>query len=270
MNRRGVVAVVRRDLTVALGSKAVVVPAIVVPVILLVALPALAGLAPRFVDATTAGDLDALLANLPVEVVAGLASDPGVRMAEIAVVYLLAPMVLFVPVLFAAVIAADGIAGEKERRTLEGLLLTPLSDRDLATAKLLAAWLPAMVLGIGGGALYAVVANLAVGLQAGRLVLPTPEYLVMVLWVGPAWAAAALGGVTLVSVRTSTTQEAFQLGGVVVVPVVGLLVVQATGVLLLSVWLLVVAGVVGFAAALGLLAAATRALGRPRLGARLG
>lgn len=183
---------------------------------------------------------------------------------------MLAPMVLIVPVMVVAVIAADGIAGEKERGTLEGLLLTPLTDREIVTAKLLGAVVPAVVLGLGGAVLYAVVANLAVGAQAGRLVLPTVEYVVMVLWVGPAFAAAALGGVSLVSARVNTTQEAFQIGGVVVLPVVALLISQSTGALLLSVWLLAVAGVVALVIAAVLLRAGGRALSRARLGERLG
>lgn len=270
MNRRGIVAVVRRDLTVALGSKAVVLPALIVPIVLLVLLPAGAGLAPRLIDAATAGDVEALLDVLPADAVAGLPDDPGLQAAVVAVTYLLAPMVLLVPVMFAAVIAADGIAGEKERGTLEGLLLTPLTDREVVVAKLLAAWVPATALGLLGAVVYAVVANLAVGTQVGGLVLPTREFLVMALWVGPTFAAAALGAVSLVSVRVSTTQEAFQVGGVVVLPVVALLISQATGALLLSVWLLAVAGLVAVGLAVGLLSLGARALSRPRLGERLG
>jgi ABC-2 type transport system permease protein len=179
-------------------------------------------------------------------------------------------MVLLVPVMFAAVIAADGMAGETERGTLEGLLLTPLTDREIVTAKLLAAWVPATVVGLIGGVVYAVVANLAVGTQVGRLVLPTTEFTVMVLWVGPTFAAASLAAVSLVSVRVKTTQEAFQLGGVVVLPVIALLVSQATGALLLSVWLLVGAGLVALAIAAALLAFGARSLSRTRMGERLG
>jgi ABC-type Na+ efflux pump permease subunit len=171
--------------------------------------------------------------------------------------------------MFAAVVAADGIAGEKERGTLEGLLLTPLTDRELAVSKLLAAWIPAVVLGIGGAVLYATVANLSVGLQVGRLVLPTAEFVVMALWVGPTFAAAAMAAVSLVSARAKTTQEAFQIGGVVVIPVVLMLVSQASGALLLSVWLLWIAGLVALAGTAGLLVAATRTLSRDRLGVRL-
>jgi ABC-type Na+ efflux pump permease subunit len=195
-----------------------------------------------------------------------LPPDPGLQAAHVSVVYLLAPMVLLVPVMFAAVVAADGVAGEKERGTLEGLLLTPLTDREIATAKLLAAWIPAVAIGVGGAILYAAVANLTVGTQLDRIVLPTAEFAVMALWVGPTFAAAALGAVSLVSVRVSTTQEAFQVGGVVVLPVVALMVSQASGALLLSPWVLVVAGVVGALLALGLLTAGAAGLSRQRLG----
>lgn len=266
MRWRGIAAVVRRDLVVALGSKAVVLPALIVPLVLLVLLPALTGLVPRLVDAATVGDLQALLDILPAGAVGGLPADPALQAAVLTVTYLLAPLVLLVPVMFAAVIAADGIAGEKERGTLEGLLLTPLDDREIATAKLLAAWVPATVLGLAGAIVYATVANLAVGVQAGRLILPTAEFAVMAVWVGPTFAAGALGAVSLVSARVKTTQEAFQIGGVVVLPVVGLLITQATGALLLSVWLLAVAGTIALVVAIGLLAAGARSLSRTRLG----
>ncbi|GGI09183.1 ABC transporter permease subunit [Egicoccus halophilus] len=269
MNWRGIGAVVRRDLRLVWGSKSVVVPSIVVPALLLVVLPALAGAIPRFVDVVGTNDIDALLRALPPGVVAGLSADPGLMVAEVAVTWLLAPLVLLVPVMFAAVVAADGIAGEKERGTLEGLLLTPLTDRELATAKLVAAWIPAAVLGVGGAVLYATVANLAVGTQVGRLVLPTAEFALMALWVGPTFAAAAMAAVSLISARAKTTQEAFQLGGVVVIPVVVMLVSQASGALLLSTWLLVGAGLIALAIAAALLRSATRALSRGRLGVRL-
>lgn len=268
MSWRGIGAVVRRDLSVAAGSKAVVVPAIVVPVVLMILLPGLAGLLPGVVDSATTGDLDALLSLLPAGSLPTF-EDPGLEAAYVAVVYLLTPMVLLVPVMFASIIAADGMAGEKERGTLEGLLLTPLTDRDLATAKLLAAWIPAVVLGIGAAVLYAIVGNLSVGTQVGRLVLPTTEFALLTLWVGPAFAAAALGAVSLVSVRVDTTQEAFQIGGVVVLPVVALIISQATGALLLSPWVLVAAGVVAWGIAVGLVAAGARGLSRARLGPRL-
>jgi ABC-2 type transport system permease protein len=270
VNARAVRAVVRRDLVVVLGSKAVVLPAIIVPALLLIGLPAAAGFVPQLFDAAAASDVEPLLALLPADQLAELHPDPALQAAEVLVTYLFAPLVLLIPVMFASVIAADGIAGEKERGTLEGLLLTPLTDREVVVAKLLAAWVPATTLGIVGAVVYAAVANVAVGSQVGRWVLPTTEFAVMALVVGPAFAAAALAAVLLTSVRANSTQEAFQLGGVVVLPVIAMVGSQAVGVLLLSAGLLLAAAVVGLVIAAALVAIGTRRLARPRLGERLG
>lgn len=264
-----VVAVVGRDLRVALGSKAIVLPAVLVPLLLLVALPAAIGLAPRYLDADALGDAEQLLVLLPGEVLATLPEDPALLGAVVTLTYLLTPLILLVPVMLSTVLAADGIAGEQERGTLEGLLLTPLSDRELAGAKLLAAWVPAVVIGLLGAALYATVTNLTLGRQLGEWLLPTAEFVVLAVWTGPTFGAAALGAVSLVSVRSRTTQDAFQLGGFVVLPVVAMVVGQAAGLLLLSVWALVGAGLLAALAAGLLLVAATRSLSRPRLGPRL-
>src|SRR3546814_7487172 len=43
-----------------------------------------------------------------------------------------------------AVLAADAVAGEKERKTLESLLHSSIRDRDLFLAKFLSAFLPAL------------------------------------------------------------------------------------------------------------------------------
>jgi ABC-2 type transport system permease protein len=252
-------------------AKAVVLPLIIVPLLFLVAFPALAGLAPRFIPADSdLGDLEPFLAALPADAVAALPDEAGLAGAYLFVTYVFAPMILLVPVMFAAVIAADAVAGERERGTLEGLLLSPLTDRELAAGKLLSAWIPAATIGILGAAVYALTANLSVGLQMGRVILPTVEFALLGLWLGPTVAAAALGVVVLVSARTDTFQEAFQIGGVVVIPVVGLIVAQATGALLLSPWLLLAAGGLSLLIAWATLGAAAKALSRPRMGTRLG
>jgi ABC-2 type transport system permease protein len=271
MRAKRVLAVVRRDLHLVARAKAVVLPLIIVPLLFLVAFPALAGLAPRFVPADAdLGDFEPFLEALPAERVAALPAEAGLAGAYLFVTYVFAPMVLLVPVMFAAVIAADAVAGERERGTLEGLLLSPLTDRELAAGKLLSAWIPAATVGVLGATVYALTANLSVGVQMGRAILPTVEFALLGLWVGPTVAAAALGAVVLVSARTNTFQEAFQIGGVVVLPVVGLIVAQATGLLLLSPWFLVGAGAVSLLIAWGTVGAAANALTRTRMGPRLG
>jgi hypothetical protein len=86
-----------------------------------------------------------------------------------------------------------------------------------------------------------------------------------VLWVGPAVALAGLGATVLVSARVRTFQEAYQIGGVVVVPVVALVIAQATGVMVLDARLLVALGALLWALDAALLALALRGFRRERL-----
>ena len=269
-DRGAIAAVVRRDLRVVRGSKPVVIPMLVVPIVLLVLIPALTVVSARLGAAAVAmEDIAGMLALLPDDVAARVTADPAAGLTEVTLVYLLSPLLLIVPLMTASVIAADAIAGERERRTLEGLLLTPLSDRDLFAAKLLVSWLPALAVGVGGGVVYAVVADVAAyGLVEG-LLFPNLVWALLVLWLGPAVAAVSLGVTILVSARVDTVQEAFQIAGVVVLPVVALVVSQAVGLLALSPILLLVAGAVCWLVAAGVLRAGARALSRERLGQRL-
>jgi ABC-2 type transport system permease protein len=240
MNMRAVRAIVRKDLSVVLQSKAVLLPIIIVPLVLLLVLPVIATFAPQLANVPGASDLGALLERMPESFQArfeGLTQDQA--LVTLLLVYLFAPMYLVVPLMVASVIAADAFAGEKERRTLEALLFTPTTDRELLLGKLLSGFVPAIAVAWGGFLIYSVVANLAAWPVMGRLFFPTPMWWVLALWVAPAVAAVGLGATVLVSARVNTFQEAYQIGGAVVLPIILLVVGQAAGVVVLSV------GVVG-------------------------
>ena len=71
-----------------------------------------------------------------------LALPPEEQLIVLVNGYLLAPLFLIVPLMVSAVLAADAFAGEKERKTLESLLHSSISARDLFVAKFLTAFLP--------------------------------------------------------------------------------------------------------------------------------
>jgi ABC-type Na+ efflux pump permease subunit len=133
-----------------------------------------------------------------------------------------------------AVIAADAFAGEKERRTMETLLHLPISERDLFIAKLLTGMLPAIAVSWGGFLAFCVVANAVSWGRVEGLLVPNQLWLVMIFWVAPAVALLGLGVMVRVSARARTSQEANQLGGAVILPLIFLAVGQSTGVLLVS------------------------------------
>ena len=226
-------ALVGRDLRAVRRSKAVVLPMLLVPTLLLVVLPFVVGMTARGASDNTGaiGMLDALPRQLadPIR-----ALPPDEQLLTLVLGYLLAPLFLIVPMMVSAVIAADAFAGEKERRTMETLLHLPIPDRDLFIAKLLTGFIPAVAVSWLGFAVYLVVANVVAWPVIDGPIVPNRLWLVMIFWVAPAVAAVGLGIMVRVSARTRTTQEANQLGGAVILPLIFLAVGQSTGLLVVS------------------------------------
>lgn len=239
MNWRAIIAIVRKDILVIRHTKGVLIPMIVVPLIITILLPALFAILPQLAEGAgvldSMTDINSLLERFPAEFRATLAPyDPVERAVVMLAVYYFAPMYLILPIMVSSVVAADSLAGEKERKTLEALLYTPTSDRDLFVAKLLSAWLPAVAVAWAGFLAYAVILNTVAWPVFERIFFPNLMWWILALWVAPAIAGIGLGFTVLISARVSTFQEAYQLGGIVVIPIVALMISQSSGALYLG------------------------------------
>jgi len=164
--------------------------------------------------------------------------------AEGEALYMLAPMFLIMPLMVSSVLAADSFAGEKERKTLEALLYTPTTDRELFTAKLLGAWAAAVAVALFSFLVYAVMVNAAGWHSIGHIFFPNWMWVALVFWVTPAVAGLGLVVMVFVSVRAQGFQDAYQTGGLVVLPVLLLMVGQISGVMYFSLGVVVFVGLV--------------------------
>lgn len=265
MNLRTIGVIAARDLTVVARSRAVVLPIIVLPVIFFVLMPA--GLV--LLAQTTGEDLEELqdlLAMMPagfLDELAGLA--PTAQVLVWGLEYAFATLFLIVPLMVSSVIAADSFAGEKERKTLEALVYTPTTDAELYVGKLAGPWFAAMAVGVLGFLAYAVVANVLAAPIVGRPVVLTARWLLTIAWVMPAISALAVGALVIVSSRVRGFQEAYQLGGLVVLPLILLLVAQLSGALYLDAIVIAVIGAVVWGLAALALTAGYRAFRREKL-----
>ena len=116
MNWDAVRAVVAKDLTAVRRSKAVVLPMVLVPVLLLIVLPLVIGLGARSQPSV---DVSRFLDNIPGDLARPILKLPQREQLIVLVNgYLLAPLFLIVPLMVSAVLAADAFAGEKEPRRL--------------------------------------------------------------------------------------------------------------------------------------------------------
>ena len=272
LNWRAITAIIRKDLRVALQSKSVTLPMIIAPLILVVLMPTLATIGISFAGslANDPAELAELVAIMPPEVRQQFGDYDVTQMAVLFVLrYMFAPLYLIMPIMVSSVIAADSFAGEKERKTLEALLYTPTTDRELLLAKLLGAWLPGIAVAWGSALIFWIVGNIAAWPLFHELVLPNTMWLLLALWVAPAAAGMGLGASVIVSARVNTFQDAYQLSGLVVLPVVLLMLGQVTGLLFLSVWVVIALGTVFWLIDVALVVIGARTFRRSELLARL-
>lgn len=235
IDRRRVAAIVRKDLREILRNPQLLAPLVAVPVIFVIVFPVaiiLLGNSPA-ITASING-LGAFLENLPEGIVpTGFTEQQTIVYA--AIVYFLAPMFLIVPVMFSSVIASSSFVGEKERRTLEGLLYTPITNRELVLAKVLVSVIPAVLVSWASFLIYAAIVNVLGNPIVGAAFFPTPTWILMILLLVPLVALLSTSLTVAVSGRATTMQGAQSIAVIIVLPVIGLVVSQATGLMLFDV-----------------------------------
>lgn len=141
-------------------------------------------------------------------------------------------MFLITPVTGAMALASHAVVGEKQARTLEPLLATPVSTFELLTAKVLGALLPTMAISIVGLAIYlgGIAWFAAPGVGAAMASMRT---LLLTVLVAPAAALVSLQAAILISSRVNDPRTAQQFGVLIIIPLAGLMVAEFSG----SVWL---------------------------------
>lgn len=272
LNWRAIWGIIRKDLRVVFQSKSVVLPMIFVPLITIVVLPL--GLAiglnyfgPRIEQSS---DFNDILALVPPALLSQFEGYTVLQIGGLFILrYMFAPLYLILPIMMSSVIAADAFAGEKERKTLEALLYTPTTDRELMLSKLLGAWVPAVLVAWICALVYWTLVDIAAWPIYGWPILPDLTWIVLALWVAPMASAAALGATVIVSARAKTFQDAYQIGGFVILPVAILMLGQTLGVIILNTAFTFLVGFVFFVVAAVLVAIGTRTLRRGELLARL-
>ena len=160
---------------------------------------------------------------------------------------LLSPfLVLFqmIPLVVPITIASYTIIGEKQSRSLEALLATPIRTWELLLGKALAAALPGILVSWYSFAIFAIAARFLVsGTLYARLVVG-PTWMLTITIITPLLTFLAVGLGIVISSKVRDAQSAQQLGSLVILPLVGTLVAQLTGAVNINVGVVIVAGLV--------------------------
>lgn len=272
MNARNILTIARKDLREALQNNSVVLPMIVIPLVFIVIMPlafiVLPTLSPEtgnqlYNDPDFAGFFQRMPAAIS-QLVAGLSPDRAMVMMMVGIMF--APFFLIIPLMFSTVIAAESFAGERERKTIEALLYTPVSDGELFLGKVLAGMTPAVLTTWVCFLVYILVVNVASHFALGWSGwFPLPAWYPLIFWVSPALSLLGVSFTVLISARNPTFMGAYQSSAGLVMLVLALLAGQATGLLYLTVGVNLLVGLVVWLAAATMSYYAVRTFNRQKL-----
>ena len=238
MRPQSIWLVFRKDWREMRRNWQVLVPITAVPMLVAVLLPMIILFLPNLTPTTNMSiqSLQTVMKNLPNSIQAEIAGMTAQQaLTYLLMLYFLAPLFLVIPVMASSVIASDSFAGEKERKTIEALLATPLSDAELFVGKVLVAFIPAIVVTFASFAIYsAVVDILAAPLFGGALLLPNSLWLTMILGLAPLIALTSIGLTVAISAKVRGFREAQQISVVLLAPILGLVFGQVSGTLFLG------------------------------------
>jgi ABC-2 type transport system permease protein len=144
------------------------------------------------------------------------------------------PLLVLAPVAGSMSAAAYSVIGEKQARTLEPLLVTPITTFELLVAKVLGALVPAFALTVACYTVY-IAGVAAIARPDVYWILLAPRSLGVVFLIGPLAALAALQLAVCVSSRVNDARSAQQIGALIILPLAALLVAQLTGTVMLTV-----------------------------------
>ncbi len=127
----------------------------------------------------------------------------------------------FFPMSFSLVIALETFVGEKERKSLEPLLGTPLTNMQLYMGKMMAALVPPLLASYSGMAVY------LIGLKISVDWTPTPQLFAQVLLLTTVQGFIMVAGAVVISSQTTSVRAANLLASFIIVPMALLIQFEA-------------------------------------------
>lgn len=234
-------ALIYKDINEITSSKRVIMPMTIVPIIMVVVIPIAMLIGAKYIgnDPSMLTKMGPLIKKLPYEYTT---YTPAQLLIKIAVNFMFPSYFLIIPIMCSGVIGASSFVGEKEHKTLESLLYTPVSMEQLLRAKILGVFVPSYIVTLVSFIIFGIIVNICGFIYFGGLIFPDIKWIIIIFWISPAINLLSLVFTVMVSAKSETFQEAQQVSGLLVIPIILILVGQMTGVLLISKAVMLIGG----------------------------
>lgn len=231
-------AIIKKDLRGIVDNRRMFSALLIVPVILTLLLPSVFIFSVHFVPDDP--DMQKLLELLPA---ADQAKSMEFTLYHLILNHILPVFFLMIPIMTSSIMAASAFVGEKERHTLETLLYCPLTLKEIFRAKVLTSFFLSMLVSLLSFAAMFLVIEAELFFLTRQFLLPGISWPVMLLLVAPSVSLIAVTLIVHVSAKAQSIEESQQAAVFLILPVILLIIGQFTGILLMSVWLLLALGV---------------------------
>lgn len=151
---------------------------------------------------------------------------------------------LIIPIMTASVMAASSFVGEKEKRTLETLLYSPLSIREIFQAKVYASFFVAVFVTYVSFILTVIVIEAELYFITGRMLPLSINWLWVMLLIVPAITIISIVLIVKGSAKSTTIEESQQKAAFLIMPIALLLIGQFTGILVFGGWVVISIGLI--------------------------
>jgi ABC-2 type transport system permease protein len=225
----------RRHSTALLPMLITMAATLIIPFIIIIGIPRLTG------EQLSASEDFREAMNIAAEHITGLSRLDSEAAVQAFLFQQFLVFLMLVPVTGAMSLAAYSVVGEKQARSLEPLLATPLTTAELVGAKVVAATIPAMSVEALAFLLYSIgIGSLA---EPGVLgVLLSMRTLILVAALAPLASLVALQMAVLASVRVNDPRTAQQVGVLIISPIIILMGAQFSGLFFLTIaWMIAAA-----------------------------
>ncbi len=236
-------ALMKKDFAEIWNAKMVRSTLVVLPILMVVFLPVMFICMILFVPQNQMNGVDQMMKLLPFT-----EKNLSIQQAMFYIMTnVISPMFfLMIPLMSSSVSASCSFVGEKERKTIETLLLTPLRVKSIFKAKVLGCTVLSVAITAISFAVFSAVTGVGDYLLHMKFFFNW-NWLVLVVLLAPALTVFGVIFMVLVSGKSKSYMESIQLSGYIILPLVLLFVGQFTGLFQLNALILLCVGVLAVA-----------------------
>lgn len=239
MNKHRIKTLVQKEWLELKNDKASLAPLLILPIMFSIILPSIlifGGV--RNVLINNVGGVSQFLENFKSDLIPSNISAENIGLYALLIFFFM-PLFLLIPIMISTVLASSSFVGEKEKRTIEGLLYTPLSDSELLMGKLIAVLVPSILLTWASVFLYGLVLDVLGYGVFESMIFPTVHWLIMMFVIAPLLTFFSTMLVLMVSQKSKSSKSAQYVAMILLIPIIGMMISQASGLMIFGVILAV-------------------------------